>query len=108
MQFLVDDEIFLQKGGRREIIVVGDRGGRAALGLDRVTGEMDWRVADLVAPTKGSAIKRRRQGAIDRRREDLLLKLDKRHVDIVGGNAASRECRNRVHVIRDIRPCSAV
>jgi hypothetical protein len=104
MQSLVDVEIFLQKGRRRQIIVVGNCRRRAAPGLDRESGEMGWRVADLVAPTKVPPSNRRRQGAIDRRREDLLLKLDKRHVDVGGGDAGSGECRIRVHVFRDIRP----
>jgi hypothetical protein len=104
MQCLVDGKILLQKGCQRQIIIVGDCGGRAALGLDRIPGKVDRRGADLVAPTKGSAIKRRRQTAIHGRRKDLLLKLGERHVDVGRRNAASCEYCKLVHIFRDICP----
>src|SRR6516165_7023884 len=103
MQCLVDRKILLQKRDQRQIVVVGHNGGRAALGLYRETGEIGRRDADLVAPTKSSAIKWCRQSDINGRRKYLLLKLGERHVDNGGGNAGSSEYRKRIHVFRDIR-----
>ena len=68
---------------------------------------VEWAISSVVESKAIPAEKALKLNVIDliaTNMPDLLLKLDKRHVDVGGGDTGSRECRKRVLIFRDIRP----